>query len=201
MIARLPVLSTFLLGSCHAFTSTPNPTLYASFLPYSQRTPMTLASSDSNSPIDVFVEGVSKRFEIAQESRAGGASFTQIIADVLAGEYDADSTKADIEETVASAPCVMFTWESSPSCKQALSAMEAAEAKVKIVRLDDPWDEGNPIRAELGKMVGKSSVPCIFIAGKYVGGFDSGPSEEAPGIQKLAFKGTLRPMLEEAGAL
>jgi len=199
MIARFPAI--FLLGSCHAFTSAPYPTFYAPLLPSSQRKPTTLASSDTSSPIDGFVEDVSKRFEIAQESRAGGASFTQIVADVLAGEYDADSTKADIEATVASAPCVMFTWESSPSCKQAVSAMEVAEAKVKIVRLDDPWDQGNPIRSELGKMVGKSSVPCIFIDGKYVGGFDSGPSEEAPGIQKLAFKGTLRPMLQEAGAL
>ena len=116
-------------------------------------------------------------------------------------QYDAVATKAEIEVTVASAPCVMFTWQNSPSCKQAVIAMETAEAKVKVVRLDDPWDKGNPIRAELGKMVGKSSVPCIFIAGKYVGGFDSGPSEETPGIQKLAFKGTLRPMLKEAGAL
>jgi hypothetical protein len=37
----------------------------------------------------------------------------------------------------------------------------------------------------------------IFIGGNYVGGFDG--SVEAPGIQTMAFQGTLRPALEAAG--
>ena len=57
------------------------------------------------------------------------------------------------------------------------------------------------MRAELGKMNGRSSVPQIYIGGKYVGGFDAGVGEEAPGILDLAFRGTLRGMLEEAGCL
>ena len=63
------------------------------------------------------------------------------------------------------------------------------------VRLDDPWEKGNPIRAELGKMVGRSSVPCIFIGGKYVGGYDGGVGDDSPGILEMAFKGTLREKL------
>ncbi len=69
------------------------------------------------------------------------------------------------------------------------------------MRLDDPWEEGNPIRAELGKMVGRSSVPAIFIGGKYVGGYDGGVGKESPGILELAFRGTFREKLKEAGAL
>jgi glutaredoxin-related protein len=58
------------------------------------------------------------------------------------------------------------------------------------------------MRAELGKMVGRSSVPAIFIGGKYVGGFDSGVDNmESPGILEMAFKGTLREKLKEVGAL
>jgi glutaredoxin-related protein len=71
--------------------------------------------------------------------------------------------------------------------------------QVKIVRLDDPWDKGNPVRAEIGKRVGRSSVPMIFIGGEYVGGFDGGVSDKSPGIQTMAFQGTLRPTLEAAG--
>ena len=69
-------------------------------------------------------------------------------------------------------------------------------------RLDDPWSEGNPLRAELGRMVGRTSVPCVFIGGAYVGGFDGGVDGAAsPGILDLAFQGKLRPLLEDAGAL
>jgi glutaredoxin 3 len=87
----------------------------------------------------------------------------------------------------------MFTWEASPSCKQAIEAFETMNANVKIIRLDDPWSEGNPIRAALGRKVGRSSVPCVFLEGKYVGGYDS--------MVDLAFKGTLRDMLSDAGAM
>jgi len=95
----------------------------------------------------------------------------------------------------------MFTWESSPSCKKAVEAFKTIDANVKIVRLDDPWSEGNPIRAALGRKVGRSSVPFVFIGGKYVGGFDGGTGDEAPGMVDLAFKGTLRDMLADAGAM
>jgi glutaredoxin len=95
----------------------------------------------------------------------------------------------------------MFIWEASPFSKKAVEAMEVAGADVKIVRLDDPWEEGNPLRAELGKRTGRTSVPNVWIAGEYVGGFDGGVSEESPGIVNLAFRGTLLPKLEAAGAL
>jgi hypothetical protein len=68
------------------------------------------------------------------------------------------------------------------------------------VRLDDPSDDGNPLRSELSKKVGRTAVPFIFIDGKYVGGFDGGTSEEAPGIVELAFRGSLIPQLEAVGA-
>jgi glutaredoxin len=75
----------------------------------------------------------------------------------------------------------MFVWERSPSCVIA--------NQVKVVPLDDPWDKGNPVRAEIGKRVGRSSVPMIFIGGKFVGGFDGGVSDEAPGYKPWRSKG------------
>ena len=47
----------------------------------------------------------------------------------------------------------------------------------------------------------QSSVPMVFIGGKYVGGYSDGPTDEAPVLVPLSFDGKLRPMLEEAGAL
>ena len=160
--------------------------------------PTTLKAAAND---DGFVSSIQKSFEIAQKSASEGADFKQIIADVLAGEYDAGAVNAKLDELIASAPAVMFIWEASPFSKKAIRAMEMMGADVKVVRLDDPWEEGNPMRAELGKRVGRTSVPCVFIGGEYVGGYDGGVGEESPGLVDLAFQGTLIPKLEAAGAL
>lgn len=142
------------------------------------------------------------RWRICQESSQAGYGLTQILANILAGDYDPAAVRQCLQTHINSAPCVMFTWERSPSCVKAVDALvHQAGAKVEIIRLDDPWSTGNPLRAELGRTVGRCSVPAIFIGGAYVGGFDAGVSDEAPGIQSLAFSGKLHAKLEMAGAL
>ncbi|KAL7442053.1 hypothetical protein ACHAXM_011280 [Skeletonema potamos] len=148
-----------------------------------------------------FLDTVTKAYNIFQTARSEGYDFKRSVAITIAGEYDTDAVKAEIQEHINSAPCVMFTWEASPACKKAIKYLDIAGAKYKVVRLDDPWESGNPIRAELGKMVGRSSVPCIFIGGEYVGGFDGGVGDESPGILEMAFKGTLRQKLMAVGSL
>jgi glutaredoxin len=188
------------------------------------------------------LDTIQTSFKIAMESNGEGYGFKQVVADVLAGEFDRDAVSQTIEETVASAPCgkslcravlrrykqftnafishrafcgrshlfhfpstttVMYTWESSPSCKKAVEAFAVTGAQPKIVRLDDPWEEGNPVRATLGRMVGRTSVPFVFVGGTYIGGFDGGleGNPDASGMVDLAFQGKLREMLNEAGAL
>mmetsp|Transcript_7017 Transcript_7017/g.21004 ORF Transcript_7017/g.21004 Transcript_7017/m.21004 type:complete len:218 (-) Transcript_7017:254-907(-) len=170
----------------------------------SPRTTLAAAASSSDSEgslVDSIAEAVRRSVRIARESSDEGADTKQIIANVLAGDYDAGEASNKIDEFIDSAPCVMFTWAQSPSCKDAVAAMELAGADFRVVRLDDPWDEGNPLRAELGKRVGKASVPSIWIGGEYVGGFDGGTGEESPGIADLAFRGVLHDKLKTAGAL
>lgn len=168
---------------------------------FENRRSLTIIKAQDGSGDNQLLNDLKIRFRIFQESNAAGSDITQTLANVLAGEYDAESVRSKIRTMVESEPCVMFTWERSPSCVAAVKALGLTGAKFKNVRLDDPLEEGNPLRAELGKMVGKSSVPCIFIGGNYVGGYDGGASEETPGILSLAFQGRLRPMLEAAGAL
>ncbi len=149
------------------------------------------------------LEGLKGRYALFSKSMSeDGYNFKQSVAIAIAGEYDASEVQERINEIVKSSPCVMFAWEASPSCKKAAEAFEAmGDVTVRVVRLDDPWEEGHPIRAELGKMTGKSSVPSVWIGGRYVGGYDSGVSDDAPGLVTMAFRGTLRPTLESAGAL
>ena len=188
----------FSLPSCHAFA--PQPSLTTKINRPASGT--RLASSEEGpSFVDNLVTSVTNGWETFQKAKSEGYDFKQSVAIALAGEYDEEAVITKIKEDIDSAPVVMFTWEASPACKKAIKYLDVAGAKYKIVRLDNPWSEGNPIRAELGKMVGRSSVPCIFIGGKYVGGFDGGVGEESPGILEMAFKGTLREKLGEVGAL
>lgn len=43
----------------------------------------------------------------------------------------------------------------------------------QFVELDE-MDEGNAIRYELSRITGRTSVPQVWIAGKFVGGYSDG---------------------------
>jgi glutaredoxin 3 len=191
-----------------SFTETPStPTLLSSApsiqtaLQGSSGAELDAIVDDAKMRFRIFQDGLNMRIRIFEESQKAGSPFKQSIANVFAGEYDQEAVKASAMELIQSAPLVMFTWESSPSCKQAKVAFETACANVTIVRLDDPWAQGNPLRAEIGKIVGRSSLPMIFLNGEYIGGYDGGTSEDAPGILKMAFQGTLLPKLQAGGVI
>jgi len=57
-------------------------------------------------------------------------------------------------------------------------------------------DEGKALRAQLGVMTGRTSVPNIWIAGEGIGGCNDGP-----GIMTLEKEGKLDGMLKAAGVL
>mmetsp|Transcript_3182 Transcript_3182/g.7051 ORF Transcript_3182/g.7051 Transcript_3182/m.7051 type:complete len:207 (-) Transcript_3182:493-1113(-) len=195
--ASLAFLIVHFLLSCDAFTP-------QTVTPLRVATPSTSSSRLASSATDEsnsFIDNLTQGYQLFQKSKSEGYDFKQSTAIAIAGEYDAEEVQKKIKEDIESAPCVMFTWEASPACKKAIKYLDIAGASYKIVRLDDPWSEGNEVRAELGKMVGRSSVPCIFINGNYVGGFDGGLGDDSPGILEMAFKGTLRDTLKEAGAL
>lgn len=66
-----------------------------------------------------------------------------------------------------------------------------------VVELDtDP--DGKAIRAEMASFVGRTSVPAIWIGGKFVGGCNDGPMG---GIVKLNESGELNGLLKGVSAL
>ena len=58
--------------------------------------------------------------------------------------------------------------------------------------------DGKALRAELGELEGRTSVPAIWIGGDFVGGCNDGPSG---GLVTLDDQGTLDAMLQSVGAL
>lgn len=146
--------------------------------------------------------GVQTGFDILVKRMGQGDSFKQAVADAMAGpSLDVINANQQIDSIVENSPVVVFSWTMSPFSKKAKLILEQIGAKYKVVELNEPWKDGNMLRAALGRRVGRTSVPAVFIGGKYVGGCDDGPSPDCPGIMALAIQGKLRPLLIEAGAM
>jgi glutaredoxin 3 len=65
---------------------------------------------------------------------------------------------------------------------------------------NDP--DGKAIRVELGNMIGRTSVPAIFINQQYIGGCnDGGPYNNGGGIVALQQSQQLDTLLQQAGAI
>ncbi len=102
-------LSLFLIlqaTQIHGFAPVPVPTTSTTRTVGTELYSMQQAGTSS--PIDDFIDDIKMRVRIAQESNAAGDDVKQTIANVLAGEYDVDATKAKIEDEIASAPCGKF---------------------------------------------------------------------------------------------
>lgn len=66
-----------------------------------------------------------------------------------------------------------------------------------VIEVDEAPD-GKPLRAEMAGLVGRTSVPAIWIGGDFIGGCNDGPQG---GITTLQQKGTLVDLLTAVGAL
>eukprot|EP00747_Dinoflagellata_sp_TGD_P187206 gnl/TRDRNA2_/TRDRNA2_44750_c0_seq1.p1 gnl/TRDRNA2_/TRDRNA2_44750_c0~~gnl/TRDRNA2_/TRDRNA2_44750_c0_seq1.p1 ORF type:complete len:258 (-),score=51.13 gnl/TRDRNA2_/TRDRNA2_44750_c0_seq1:276-1049(-) len=125
---------------------------------------------------------------------------------VAAGGYEQVSKEArdEIDSTIKQNPCVIYSYNLSPFCSDAVALLQSTGATCKVVEPALEWflmgAKGSCIREELGKMTGQTSFPHVFIGGESVGGlFSGGPKGD--GIVGLAESGELQNMLKKAGAL
>jgi glutaredoxin len=151
----------------------------------------------------------SKETSLLASLNRGFAKFKQILATVSAGSYNEEEVNAFILETVKTNPCVMFSFTTCPYCIKAKKLLvNDLQAKVKVIELDLDRKVGYPIRAELGKLTGRTSVPSIWIGGQFIGGCNDGP-ENIPiydittkgGVMNLQKEKQLAEMLKSSGAL
>lgn len=75
---------------------------------------------------------------------------------------------------------VVYSFEDCPWCiaavtlLQSLRIVKEGNTKIKIVELETLGPVGKQLRAILAKETGRTSMPCIFIRGKCIGGFTDG---------------------------
>jgi glutaredoxin 3 len=118
------------------------------------------------------------------------------LAKAQAGSYDAQATRAKIENLITDNKVLVFSWTGCPFCKNAKALLTDVGAQFTAVELDTLGQEGKAIRAELAEMTDRTSVPNIWINGQNVGGCNDGP-----GVMTLHKQGQLVPMLKAAGAM
>lgn len=126
--------------------------------------PMAWSESDSTA----------NRFSQLVSNNTLGSWFKQRVADLVAGEYDEDSTSQQLEEFIQAHDISMFSFTSCPFCRRAKDALDQADYKYGVLELDEQAN-GNALRAMLGKRTGRTSVPSIFVRGRSIGGCNDGP--------------------------
>lgn len=93
-----------------------------------------------------------------------------------------------------------FALFSSLPAQLAKAILDDKGARYKVVELDKESD-GKAIRAEMGTMLGRTSVPAIWINGVFIGGCNDGPTSEYNGINNLNSRNKLDGLLNSAGAI
>ena len=137
------------------------------------------------------------KFSTVVASNDIGYRFKQTVADLVAGDYDEASTIESIENFISSSPVAMYSFTTCPFCRKAKDFLEDQNITYTAIELDLLEDnKGNEIRAALGKITKRTSVPSIFINGEYIGGCNDGN----PGLLPLARDAErFNSMLKEAG--
>lgn len=105
------------------------------------------------------------------------------------------TTREMVDHLVAQYPVMVFSKSYCPysmKAKNALNAYSMSSNKYHVVELDQR-DDARDIQGVLGQLTGASTVPRVFINGKFVGGGDD--------IDRLHRSGKLKDMLVSAGAL
>ena len=132
-----------------------------------------------------------------------GYTIKQGIVNLVAGEYDEEGTQQKVKDFIQlseskkgnmfskkESTIAMFSFTTCPFCIKAKQYLDENDIKYVTMELDT-IDEGNAIRAELGKLTKRTSVPSIFINGEAIGGLNDG----MPGLLPLAKSGELEAML------
>jgi glutaredoxin 3 len=84
----------------------------------------------------------------------------------------ASSPEADfVKKTISSHKIVIFSKSYCPYCKKAKSVFRELDQVPYVVELDERED-GWSIQTALGEIVGRRTVPQVFINGKHLGGSD-----------------------------
>lgn len=140
-------------------------------------------------------DSFANKFSQVVSGNSIGYQFKQFVADIVAGkDFDQVLVGQKIDTFVSDHPVAMFSFSTCPFCRKAKDVLDEKGIAYQSLELDElDGNEGNEIRAMLGRKTKRTSVPSIFIGGEYIGGCNDGP-----GLLPLAQSGELDKLLQEA---
>jgi len=123
-----------------------------------------------------------------------------------AGDFEDSSVRAiwgpevlsDIDE--GGSDVVVYSFEDCPWCiaavdlLQSIPSYQSGKTKIRVVELEKLGLVGKQVRAILAEETGRTSMPCIFIKGKPIGGFTDG-EPCGIGLKPLYERGELEKLL------
>ncbi|KAL3841065.1 hypothetical protein ACJIZ3_025656 [Penstemon smallii] len=98
-------------------------------------------------------------------------------------EAKSKSPSSFVKKTISSHSIVIFSKSYCPYCRRAKSVFKELEQVPYVVELDERED-GGKIQDALSKIVGRRTVPQVFVNGKHLGGSD-GMAYESGELAKL----------------
>ena len=81
---------------------------------------------------------------------------------------------AELAAVIAKDDLVIFSYGGCPYCRRVTRALDAAGIPYNEVDYDD-LDDGDAVRSAIRATHRHSSVPAVFVKGKFVGGCNDGP--------------------------
>ncbi|PIN02674.1 Glutaredoxin [Handroanthus impetiginosus] len=86
-------------------------------------------------------------------------------------EAKSKSPAAFVKKTISSHSIVIFSKSYCPYCRRAKAVFKELNQEPYVVELDER-DDGGKIQDALSEIVGRRTVPQVFINGKHLGGSD-----------------------------
>ncbi len=136
---------------------------------------------------------------MAEEQDYLGDWKIQKIIEAAGDDYDVEKVSERISNDINSNQIVVYSFVDCPWCVATKNLLYNNEqlydpSLTTVIELEDCGLAGKHIRAELSKMTGRTSMPCIFVGGEPIGGFTDG-DPCGPGIQKLHQTGELSELI------
>lgn len=133
---------------------------------------------------------------ISQLSQVGPlAQAKQFIADTLAGDYDPKAVSTLIQSRIAANKVMMFSFSTCPFCLRAKQILQEDYGEAVEVYECDLEADGYAVRAELGRLTGRTSMPSTWLGPDVLlGGCNDGG---LGGVATLDRQGNLAPLLAE----
>ncbi|KAG6649259.1 hypothetical protein I3843_07G196300 [Carya illinoinensis] len=82
-----------------------------------------------------------------------------------------ESASAFVKKTISSHKIVVFSKSYCPYCRRAKNVFKQLSQVPHVVELDER-DDGSDIQDAISDIVGRRTVPQVFINGKHIGGSD-----------------------------